>query len=538
MMKRFWFVAIVLLSITMTSYGQNASMTKPEKEMYSMPKNGFVVRKLWHDYQSQNGGSISTFKDYRHGYELGYQRMISDKLGLRIPARYGVVDAYIDTINCIKKRIASLDLQGQYHLGKSGAKFAPYILAGVGGVIENVGAFKQEYPDAAQFNVQIPLGFGLKYQVADNAYINWQSEYRISLAENHSNLTHGIGFVYMIGKGKKKEMAMKEELPLEVDTDGDGVADKNDLCPALKGSKELNGCPDRDQDGIMDSIDKCPDIKGEKEFSGCPDSDGDGVSDNDDECPKVAGTIANKGCPETKIMDADGDGIADADDRCPNIAGTIANKGCPETKIMDADGDGVADADDKCPNERGSLSANGCPDADNDGIVDKDDKCPNKAGLRVYNGCPDSDGDGIDDSRDKCPNTAGSVANDGCPEIKQEDRKTLDVAMQAVQFQTGSAVLKSESYALLDQIADILNRYPDYNMAISGHTDNIGSSTSNQTLSEKRAKACYDYILRQGVSSARMSHEGYGESRPIATNESDRGRTLNRRVEFNLVPRQ
>ena len=110
--------------------------------------------------------------------------------------------------------------------------------------------------------------------------------------------------------------------------------------------------------------------------------------------------------------------------------------------------------------------------------------------------------------------------------------------MQAVQFQTGSAVLKTESSIVLTQIADIMERYPDFNMTISGHTDNTGSASANQVLSEKRAKACYDFLVKKGVPLVRMSFSGYGESRPISTNENEKGRSLNRRVEFNLLPRQ
>ncbi|MBC7885051.1 MAG: OmpA family protein, partial [Saprospiraceae bacterium] len=226
---------------------------------------------------------------------------------------------------------------------------------------------------------------------------------------------------------------------------------------------------------------------------------------------------------------------------CPKVAGPISNKGCPlpeEPKVRDGDMDGVPDKLDKCPDQKGTEATMGCPDSDGDGIADKEDKCPGKPGLKIYYGCPDTDSDGIDDSRDKCPNTPGTVANEGCPEIKKEDKKILDVAMQAVQFQTGSAILKTESSIVLSQIADIMRRYPDFNMNISGHTDNTGSSTANQSLSERRAKACYDFLIKQGVSSSRMSYTGFGESRPISSNLNDKGKALNRRVEFNLIPRE
>jgi outer membrane protein OmpA-like peptidoglycan-associated protein len=204
---------------------------------------------------------------------------------------------------------------------------------------------------------------------------------------------------------------------------------------------------------------------------------------------------------------------------------------------MDDDNDGIPNDRDRCPNIAGSSMTEGCPDSDKDGIADNEDKCPNSPGIKAYNGCPDTDGDGIDDSRDKCPNAVGPVSNEGCPEIKKEDREVLDLAMRAVQFDSGRATLKPESYGILDQIASILNRYPDYNLTINGHTDNTGTASSNQILSEKRAEACYIYLATKGIERNRMSFVGYGESRPISGNDTLRGRLLNRRVEFNLIPR-
>ncbi len=456
-------------------------------------KSGITFKKLFLDYQSQNGGNISNFKDYQHGYEIGYQRSLSDKVVLALPARYGVVNS--DSINNFKKRIASLDAQFQYRFESKSKRLTPYIFAGVGGV----------YEDPGEFNMQIPAGLGLYLRVAPKAYFHWQSEFRYSFAEDRNNLQHGIGFTYLLGKSAETPVEPEKEKMTMVDSDNDGIADELDLCPNAFGSKELKGCPDKDGDGIADFEDKCPESKGLKEFNGCPDSDGDGFPDNEDECPNVVGTAKNKGCPD---------------------------------KIMDADGDGIPDSVDKCPNDSGSAAAGGCPDRDGDGMSDKDDKCPDQPGLKIYYGCPDTDADGIDDSRDKCPSIAGTVANDGCPEITKEDKKTLEVAMQAVQFQTGSAVLKPESNIVLTQIADIMGRYPDFVMTISGHTDNVGSASANQILSEKRAKACYDFLIKKGVEATRISSSGYGESRPITTNETEKGKSLNRRVEFNLTPRQ
>jgi outer membrane protein OmpA-like peptidoglycan-associated protein len=310
------------------------------------------------------------------------------------------------------------------------------------------------------------------------------------------------------------------------DSDGDGILDDKDECPDKAGPLTMMGCPDTDGDGIPDHKDECPTEAGSKEMNGCPkkDTDGDGILDGQDECPDQAGTLAMKGCPDT-----DGDGVPDKDDDCPTVKGLKELGGCPD---LDADDDGVNDDEDECPNEAGPASANGCPDKDGDGIPDKRDRCPDKAGP--YNGCPDTDGDGLDDSVDECPDLEGPVSNLGCPELEKEDVEYLEFATQAVNFETGKATLQAESYDILDQVAEILKKYPYYKVRIVGHTDNTGSSSTNKVLSQERAKSCYEYLRSRGLPTERLSFEGRGSSESIATNDTEEGRELNRRVEFEL----
>jgi outer membrane protein OmpA-like peptidoglycan-associated protein len=438
-----------------------------------------------------------------------------------VPFKIGVVDAHRDSIAGLHKTIMGLDAQVQYQFYKSTSKVVPYFMAGLGVVTEKDG----------DLNIQAPLGFGLNFSVAENAYVNYQSEYRLSFSEDRTNLHHAIGFIYLWDKKDLDDEKVVEDEEMDMDSDGDGVMDKLDLCPEEAGIASLNGCPDSDGDGIADFKDKCPNEFGLMATNGCPDSDGDGIADIDDECPNMFGDADLNGCPS---KDSDNDGVPDHLDKCPEEKGISANNGCPSE---DKDNDGVLDKQDRCPNVPGLVELYGCPDTDGDGIADPDDKCPTEIGPKVYNGCPDTDGDGLDDSIDKCPNSPGPVSSGGCPEIKKADRETLDVAMRSVQFDTGRSTLKSESYQILQQIGGILGRYPDYNLSISGHTDNTGNAAANQSLSEKRAKACYEYLSTQGVSTKRMSHTGYGESRPIADNSTLNGRLLNRRVEFILIPR-
>ncbi len=462
---------------------------------------GLSYKALMLDYQSQNGGSITDFGSYHYGFEIGFHKNLNQNLNLVIPVKAGVVSSHSEErANCFHKKVYGADAQVQYMFYRPDTKVTPYVMAGAGGVIE----------DAGEFNVQIPFGAGLYFQVRDNAYINWQSEFRYSLSEGRNNLQHGIGFVYLFGPPNDLPMPAKDDEMGALDSDGDGLEDDVDLCPQMAGPLSLKGCPDKDEDGIPDYRDDCPSVAGIGIFKGCPDTDGDGISDNDDECPNKPGPKETNGCPSA---DSDMDGVPDHLDKCPNLKGDVTADGCPKAAVQS-------------------------PDSDGDGIADNIDKCPNQPGIAAFSGCPDSDGDGIDDSRDKCPRTPGTVAANGCPEIERNDLSILETAMRAVSFDTGKATLRSESFSVLNQIATILQKYPDYNLIIEGHTDNVGSAVNNQLLSERRARACYEYLSNQGrISASRMSHTGYGESRPVSTNDNLDGRKLNRRVVFNLVPR-
>ena len=98
-----------------------------------------------------------------------------------------------------------------------------------------------------------------------------------------------------------------------------------------------------------------------------------------------------------------------------------------------------------------------------------------------------------------------------------------------------SNVQGSEAARRLDMVADYMKRHPDVKVLISGHTDSMGTDEYNQALSERRAKTAADYLVDKGISRSRMTTKGYGESRPIDTNETDEGRQHNRRVEFEIV---
>lgn len=232
-------------------------------------------------------------------------------------------------------------------------------------------------------------------------------------------------------------------------------------------------------------------------------------------------------------IDRDNDGIMDSVDHCPDQFGVLSANGCP-----DRDLDGITDINDKCPDIKGSLKYNGCPmpDADGDGISDDEDACPLIYGKLLYQGCPysDRDKDGIKDEEDRCPDSPGTKQNDGCPEISSTLTEIVNKAARNILFNSGSYTLTTSSYKYLDEIAQIILKDTSIKVSIEGHTDSIGVAEENMNLSKNRARTVYSYLLSKGISKSRLRFEGFGETIPKESNESTKGRMINRRVEIKI----
>ncbi len=157
--------------------------------------------------------------------------------------------------------------------------------------------------------------------------------------------------------------------------------------------------------------------------------------------------------------------------------------------------------------------------------------------------CPDADSDGTCDLDDPCPTEAGPTSNCGCPpNPKMEvDYEAKQLRSQKIHFEFNKAVIRLESYSILDTIAETMRIRPDItHMRIIGHTDSVGGDAYNQKLSERRSSSVRDYIADKGIEHGRLSHFGKGESEPIAPNNSAEGRARNRRVQFDIdvLPRE
>jgi outer membrane protein OmpA-like peptidoglycan-associated protein len=248
--------------------------------------------------------------------------------------------------------------------------------------------------------------------------------------------------------------------------------------------------------------------------------------------------------------DRDLDHVLDIDDACPDQAGEAQYRGCPPPS--DRDQDSVLDPQDACPDQAGPVNVdpqqNGCPppDRDHDGVLDAQDACPDQAGVTnadpARNGCPaptDRDQDGILDEQDACPDAAGNPdpdpARNGCPKafVQGTQIKILD----QVKFQKNKALIVPgrESEDVLRAVLQVLSEHSEIrSVRIEGHTDNTGSAVRNRTLSQERAGAVLNWLVKHGVDRARLASDGFGPDRPIDTNETEEGRQNNRRVDFQI----
>jgi outer membrane protein OmpA-like peptidoglycan-associated protein len=264
--------------------------------------------------------------------------------------------------------------------------------------------------------------------------------------------------------------------------------------------------------------------KAEPKEGGPSDKDGDTIPDDQDQCPKKAededGFQDDDGCPDD---DNDGDGIKDKKDKCPDEAedkdGHDDKDGCPDG---DNDGDGIEDADDACPTEPEDeddfQDDDGCPDEDNDtdGVPDDKDKCPDE--KEVYNDFEDDDG---------CPDEGEALL--------QVTESQLEI-IEKINFGFNSdEIVGDKSFKVLGTIIKIMNANPKWKLKIEGHTDNKGDRDYNLDLSQRRADAVKKYLVDHGIDEKRLKTKGYGPDKPIADNDTKKGRAQNRRVEFHII---
>lgn len=337
-MKKFLF-SLIVLGLAFTAFAQTPTSYKKRptlglsifmNDMYTADK----VSRTSLSRVLQNGG-LTPMKEMTLGLSLQYFEGINEHIDFmasvagnftKYPFYYKSGVAQSDRNLFLLEADANINvklLTDKYIL-------VPYLTVGIGASMYGGTYF------AAQGNT----GVGLQLNLGNETFINSQILYRpgvSNLAVNHT--AYSIGIASPLKDKPAPVLAPPPPPPVAaapvapVDTDKDGINDKDDKCPTVAGVAKYNGCPvpDTDKDGINDENDKCPTTAGVAKYNGCPipDTDKDGVNDEEDKCPSVPGLARYQGCP---IPDTDGDGVNDEEDKCPSIKGDRANNGCPELK--------------------------------------------------------------------------------------------------------------------------------------------------------------------------------------------------------------
>jgi OOP family OmpA-OmpF porin len=189
-------------------------------------------------------------------------------------------------------------------------------------------------------------------------------------------------------------------------------------------------------------------------------------------------------------------------------------------------------------------------DTDKDGVADYLDLEPNTPEGSIVNThgqkVTDTDGDGIEDSQDFCPTVKGSLEFKGCPsafvsaaesqekEVEGQLKYDIEKYTTDINFQTKSSAVKLTSKKQLDGLAKILISNSNLVINLHGHCDNIGEDVLNNKLSLDRANSVRDYLVSKGVPASRITTKGHGTLKPKQSNETEKGREANRRVEFEV----
>jgi len=400
----------------------------------------------------------------------------------------------------------------------------PYFFGGVGEMyFNNDKAPSVPSPSETKKNgwtTIFPVGAGFEVALSDALLLDFNGGYTFTLSDDlngYNNLDapntkqnydgyymFGIGLIFVNGAGSS-------------DKDGDGLTKSQE--------KEIGtdpNNPDSDGDGLNDG----------EEFKTYftnplnPDSDGDGLKDGQE--------VRNYKTDPNKA-DTDGDELADGDE---------INTYKTDPLIKDTDQDKLSDGEEVLRVKTDPLN----PDTDSDTLTDGDE-------VNLYKTDPlnpDTDGDGLKDGEEVNmyrtdplnPDTDGGTVSDfievnrGTNPLNPDDdvvKIDAPIVLEGITFETGKSDITPESAVVLQGALKTMQTYADIIVQISGYTDDVGSATSNQVLSQKRADSVRFWLISNGIQPDRIIAKGYGEEYPRVPNDTPENRRMNRRIEFKRI---
>jgi len=401
----------------------------------------------------------------------------------------------------------------------------PFLYVGAGGLYFNNDkqplAVQPENIPAKQdgFTGVIPFGGGFDVAVSDAVILDFSGGYNLTFSDDLNGYTNknvpgvngtndgyynvGIGIIFVSGSGssdkdgdgltKREEKELKTD-PNNPDTDGDGLKDGEEVKTTL--TDPLN--PDSDGDLLTDGVE----VREYKTNPLKPDTDGDGLNDSEE--------ISHNTNPLNS--DTDADQLKDGDE---------VNKYMTDPLTADSDEDKLSDGEEVTILKTDPKN----PDSDGDGLKDGEE-------VNMYRTDPlnsDTDGGTVDDMTE---------VNRGTNPLDPDDdivKMDVPIVLEGITFETGKSDITPESESVLQGALKTLQTYKDIIVEISGHTDDVGSSSSNQKLSQQRADAVRTWLISKGIDPDRIIAKGYGEDYPRVPNNSPENRRMNRRIEFKRI---
>lgn len=402
----------------------------------------------------------------------------------------------------------------------------PYGYAGIGVVKYKVKTFPltvSPNPDVkdADWSTFLPIGAGFEINLSDNLNLDFSGGYTFAFTDNlnyynnknaypeESTVNDGyysaaLGLTIVGGSGK-------------TDKDMDGLTKKEET---EIGTDAEN--PDSDSDGLKDG----EEVNIYKSNPLNADTDGDGLKDGDE--------VKNYNTNPT-LVDTDGDGLKDGEE--VNLYKTNPTKADTDQDGLndyeefftyktdplkaDTDGEGLNDGDEVIKYKTDPLKT----DTDGDGLYDGEEVMKHKTDPLKK----DTDGGSVDDLTEIIRGTNPLDANDDVVKIG------VPIVLEGVTFETNKSTITPESAQVLRSALKTLTTYPDIQVEIRGHTDNIGSKKSNIKLSQRRAESVREWLIERGIDPARIVAKGYGPDVPIVPNDSPDNKRKNRRIEFNRI---
>ncbi len=444
------------------------------------------------------GTIFSTMEENAHAFGYGGRGFFRHKLAPHLRGELG-----LDFGQMSGDKFETLVIPADYRFLFSpyiGQTWAPYFYAGLGYMYFETEKFPpsggaQKSSGRSGF---VPVGAGVQFMTDDRIALELSAGYTISFVDgftSYSALKKGNYWNAMLGVS----IVGEDE---DQDPDKDGLLTKEE-----KRIKTDPLDPDTDDDGLTDG----EEVRKYKTDPLNPDTDGDELKDGEE----VKNILSSLGLPLYASA---------AMDRSEMVLLQTGGYGTDPLN-PDTDGDKLTDGAEVLRHKTDPLR----PDTDGDRLTDGDEVLTHKSNpLNVDTDAGTVD-DGVEVRRGTNPlNPADDVPKEQPLEIEVGKA----IVLEGLTFEFNKATIKAESEPVLNRAYEILRDNPSIEVEIHGHTDNVGKASYNLKLSQARANSVKQWLVKKGVDAGRIGTKGFGFVRPIASNDTDEGRQMNRRIEF------